>query len=285
MGSLSSHKALLPPIFREKFGDSFFIAKANEILEALSGEKLMRDLTYRRGVLVSDSIWITPPSNYRHVTRLHDPEDYNVEYPYIEVDGKIMLTNNIVLEEDDPDEATSFSDYALNSITVNVDGLEEDALKDYLFVITAGTLVDETAVISGNDESTGGTTKLYFAHNTTSLLDGTKVTAADLISPDYYTMLIFKGTYTDLTLIDDEIPIDNNFEKRIMYSGLMFHCYERLYGVSANKTKDWERKYKSSIQELRNEFLSKVIKTKSRIWAGLASDSDLDCDLTGDHGK
>lgn len=283
MGTLTSHIDILPPILKDKYSSAFWVAKGNEILEKLSGEKLMRDLTYRRGVIVDKSVWITPPSNYRHVVRLHDPENYDMQYPFIETDGKILLTDDTVTEEEDPDTADTFSDYALDSITVNIDELEEDDYKDHLFVITAGTLANETAIIRGNDASSGGLTKLYFTHNTTSLLDATKVTAASIIDPDYYLVLIFNGSYTGFSTVGDEVPIDDDFEKRIMNTGLMFKGYERLYGVNDRTTGEWERKFNTVVQELRNEFLSKTAQVRARVWAGLADDSDLDDE--GEHGK
>lgn len=285
MGTLSSHIDLLPPIYREKFSPAFWVAKGNEILEKLSGEKLMRDVSYRRGVIAADNIWITPPSNYRHVTRLHDPKNYNVEYAYIETNNKILLTNNVITEEVDPDSVDSFSDFALDSVTVNIDGLEEDAYKYHLLVITSGTLAGETVIISGNDESSGGTTKLSFEHNTSSLLDAAKITGADIIMPEYYAILIFSGSYQEFTAITDEVPIDNKFEKRIMNAGLMLKGCERHLGVNDKKTAEWERKFDKEVQELRNELLSKPIQVKSRIWAGLASDYDLDGDTESEHGK
>lgn len=285
MGTLSSHIALLPPIYRDKFASSFFIAKGNEILKKLSSEKLMRDMSFRRGVVVSNDVWITPPSNYRHVSRLHSPDDYNNEFAYIETDGKIMLTNNKITEEIDPDTVDTFSNFALDSIVVNIDGLDEDAYVNHLLVITSGTLANETIIISGNDESSGGTTKLYFQHRASSLLDAAKITGASIIQPDYYVMMIYFGSYVKLSSVDDEVPITDDFEDRIMSAGLMYKCCERHLGTNDRKTAEWERKFEKEVQELRNEFLSKPIQVKSRVWAGLADDSDLDGYSESVHGK
>lgn len=285
MGTLSSHVAVLPPIYRDKFSDAFFISKGNEILEKLSGEKLMREVSYRRGVVVTNNYWITPPSNYRHTARLCNPEDYNTEFPFIETDGKIMLTNNKITEEIDPDTVDTFSDFALDSIVVNIDGLEEGAYVDHLLVITSGTLANETIIISGNDESSGGTTKLYFQHRATSLLDAAKITGATIVQPDYYLIIFYFGSYQKFTAISDEVPIYDDFEIRIMNAGLMFKCSERLLGANDKKTAEWERKYKEVVQELRNELLSKPVNVKARGWAGLTDDSDLDGYAEGEHGK
>lgn len=285
MGTLSSHIALLPPIYSEKYSPAFFIGKGNEILERLSSEKLMRDMSFRRGVVVSNDVWITPPSNYRHVSRLHDPNNYNNEFAYIETDGKIMLTNNKITEEVDPDTIDIFSNFALDSIVVNIDGLDEDAYVNHLLVITSGTLANETIILSGNDESSEGTTKLYFQHRATSLLDAAKITGASIIQPEYYITLIYFGSYLEFSSISDEVPIENAFEKRIMSAGLMFKCSERLLGTNDRKTAEWERKFEKEIQGLRDEFLSKPIQVKSRIWAGLADDEDLDGYSESVHGK
>lgn len=284
MGTLSSHIASLPPIYREKFGDAFWISKGNDILEKLSGEKLMREVSYRRGVVASNDVWITPPSNYRHTTRLCSAVDYNIEFPFIETDNKIMLTNSKITEEIEPDTVDTFSNFALDSIVVNIDGLEEDAYIDHLLVITSGTLANETIILSGNDESSGGTTKLYFQHRATSLLDAVKITGASIIQPDCYLVLFYMGSYQKFTAVSDEVPIHDDFEQRIMNAGLMFKCCERHLGTNDRKTAEWERKFEKVVQELRNELLSKPINVKARSWAGLEDDSDIGYS-EGEHGK
>ncbi len=285
MGTLTSHVALLPPILKEKYKDAFWIGACNIILERLSGEGLMRELTYRRGVTVDDDTWITPPTTFRRAEKLYNPRDFDVDHPFVETDGKLMLTNSIVEEDADPYTATVFSVYALDSITVNIDDMAEDDFADYLLVITAGTLIDETIMISGNDASALGVTKLYFQHNSSSLLNGTKITAASLIHPDYYLALLFKGSYTDLTAVGDEVPINDKFEKQIMKTGLTMCAFERLHGLNSPLAMQWTSKFNEAIMGLRGEILSGPVHVKARPWAGLVDDNSLNTDEEEYHGK
>jgi hypothetical protein len=283
MATLATHVALLPPILREKYADSFWIGAANEILEHLAGEGFLKELTYRKGVIVKYKKWITLPSNFRQARGLYDPEDDTAEYPFEETDGKIMLTAHEILEETSPAAATTFTNTAVASIDVNIDGKAADDFANYLLVITAGSLTGNTYQISSNDASAAGVTRIYYTHSLSSALtiSGTpQISAANLISPDYYIILKYKGSFTDLTATSDEIPIGNNYEKRVMKRGLMMLGYERLYGPGSEQNKLWEGKYADTIQRLRDEILTggSNLHARSRRFAAYLDDSSLDTD-------
>jgi hypothetical protein len=279
MAILSSYTALLPPILKEKYSDAFFIGAANDILEILSGERILRDLTYQKGLIVKYQKWITPPSNYRQANKLFSPTDWNSEFPFIEDDGKLMLTDQTVDEDDDPVQATAFTSSAVDSITVNVADLEKDELKDCLLVITSGTLTGNTYVISANDVSGASTTKIYYLHAlSTALVATTQIAAANIVSSNHYIMLSYKGSFVEISAISDEIPIQNNHERRIMKAGLMMIGYERLQGPNGDMTKLWQGKFDQVIMKVRDEFLSGGNQTdvKSRRWIGMQDDADID---------
>jgi hypothetical protein len=197
-----------------------------------------------------------------------------------------MLISTTVDEESSPVALTAFSDFAVDSIIVDIADAEANDYKDYLFVITAGTLVDETIIIRGNDASTeGGTTKLYFAHAATSTLTALKVTAANLVSPDYYLTLVYKGNYTEFSATTEEVPITNTFERRVMKAGLMKIGYERLQGPKGAHAILWRNNFEEVIQQLRDEFFSRPVKVRSRKWAGLIDDDSLDTDEEEDEDE
>jgi hypothetical protein len=280
MATLASHVALLPPILREKYKDAFWISACNEILEKLSSEKLMRELTYRRGVIVKDSIWVTPPSDCRDVLKIANPFDWSNDIAFELVDGKVMLLDRKWDEETDPDTATTFETFTLTSIKINIDGLAVDDYKDYLMVITSGTMAGETIILSGNDASSGGKTVVHFQHGAPSLLDALKITGADLIQPGYYLALVYKSSYSDLAATTEEVPIDDKFEKRVMRAGLMKYGYERLYDSQGTVVAQWRAAFDKAIQEMRSEILPTPAKIMPSSWAGLGGGS-----VTTIHGK
>jgi hypothetical protein len=118
MATLALYVALLPPILKQKFPDAFWISSANNILEILSSEGILRELTYQKGVIVKYQKWITPPGNYRQAKKVFSPTDWNSEFPFIEDDGKLMLTNQTVDEDPAPVSPFAFSNSAVGSITV-----------------------------------------------------------------------------------------------------------------------------------------------------------------------
>ncbi len=284
MAILSSYVSLLPPILNQKYSNDFWVGAANDLLEVLSSEGILRELKYLRGVIVKNNKWITPPSNYRQAIKLTDPLDEQTEYPFQETDDKLMLIRGTLQEDDDPYEISAFTAQATDSITVDLTGFDEDDLKNYLLVITAGTAINNTYVISGNDASGDTTTKIYFDLALSSALTGAQATAGELVRPQYYMSLLYRGSFSELSAVSEEVPIKNNYERRIVRTWLMFYGYERLHGPNADMTKLWEGKFERVLQKLRDEFLRLGTKNTAlpRRWPGLVDDEDLSDNLDDD---
>lgn len=275
MADLATYIALLPQILKEKYASAFWIAKANEILEILSSEGILRELKYRRGVIVKYKKWITPPSFYRQAIRLTDSLDDQVEYDFEEVNEKIRLKDALIDEDGDPYSVTAFSASATDSIEVDITDLDEDDLKGYLLVITAGTGTNNTYIIAGNDASGVSTTKIYYEVPLSSALGGAEATAGSIIHPEYYLALTFRGSFIDISATSDEIPIKNNHEKRIMKFGLLALGYEQLHYGRGEIYEMWQKKFDDVIMKVRGEFLQVTGKARSRRFIGMLDDDEL----------
>jgi photosystem II stability/assembly factor-like uncharacterized protein len=160
MPTLASYVAQLPPILKQKYGDAFWISAANNILEILSSERILRELSYQKGVIVKYKKWITPPANYRQAKKLFSPTDYNSEFPFIEDDGKLMLTNATVDEDPAPIVPLVFSNSNIDSITIcdlnsnNVPNLDNSWIQvaqslNWYAVAMSSDGVKQTAVVNG----------------------------------------------------------------------------------------------------------------------------------------
>ena len=253
MPTLAVVIARQPLMWRNRYGDSYWINWMNDLLEKLSSETaLMPTLDLETGVKVDNLVWIDKPAGCREVTRISYPRNLRQQYAYEEVNNRIRLTNVEVAEQEEVDTATAFQNYTTTSIEVNIDDAAADEYKDYIMVVTAGTFLNNTYVLKGNDAAAAGYTKLEFRNPLTTALDGTKVTAIQLIAPAYYVMMRYGSSFTPLTLTSEEVPINDKFERRITKSWLRF-CAEEESSETSDNAQYWDRKFKSDLKDIKGE--------------------------------
>jgi hypothetical protein len=256
MATLATHVSRLPLIWQRRYQDQW-ISWANDLLECLGSRGLLAETRKEIGVVVSDDYWIDKPSDFRNINKVFDPENRDKAYRASEVNGKIRLADYYVTAEESPTAATTFSAYATTYITGNFTGLDANEAENYLLVITAGTYAGRTYVIKGNDATGSGSTKLFFLHTLDTALDGTKVTAAYITSPDYYLMLDYQGSYTELAALSEEIPMPDAFERRVTEAWLRWKAEENASSVS-QETMYWQNQTEKILMEMQGERFGRV---------------------------
>jgi hypothetical protein len=223
MATLQTIVERLPRMWQLRYGSADWINYANELLELLSAEGMMKDVDHETGIVPASHRWLTKPTGCRDIIRICHPADDELTYGFIETEGKIKLDREI--EDDDASEAiTTFSSYLTTAVTVNISDALEDEFEDWLLVISTGTLAGNTYLISGNDASSGGTCKIYFEHTLSAAFDGTKVVTGYLTGPDHFVLFRYKGSYTEISSYTDQVPIDDKYERRLTEAWLRFKC-------------------------------------------------------------
>lgn len=279
MATLQTYVDLLPPILKDKYPSSFWIAGANEILENLSSERILKELTFTRGVVVDYLKWIIPPSNYKSGIKLFCVNDENSNISFIETDGKLLLTNDTVNKNSTPIYLTITANTSESVVITTTTDIVKDQYKDYLLRINTdfGDLLGTTIQIAGNEASVSGSATLYFLHSFSPDIVQNASEDFELIPPENYLLLRYKGYFIDLASMTDEIPIRNDYEKRVMRTGLMQIGYERLHGIGSDLANKWSAKFDTVVMKMRQECLSGGSQNRplGRMWAGMVGDSSL----------
>lgn len=235
MATLQSFVNKLPPIFANRYTTGgYFLTWINELLEEIQERGFMPSVRKETGVVVVNDEWIVKPTDFISLDMISSPIDRRAQYRVEEVNNKFRLMDFQFEDEASGDQVTasSFDDYTTTTIDAVLTGYSADELENYLFYITAGTYAGTGYVLSGNAASTGGQTRLNFLHTLSAALDGTKVTAARLVPPAYYLMMKYRAKFTEVSAIGDEVPLDNDFEKRIVPAWLRWKCEEHVSAVS-----------------------------------------------------
>jgi hypothetical protein len=201
---------------------------------------------------VEDDVWISKPTGLRVINKICHPDYPDMEFLYKEVENKIKLLNVTVDENDTPDTASAFQNYAVGSMDINIADAAADDYKDYLLVIDGGTSSGETIIIKENDASAGGYCKVYFRHDLSAALDATKITSCYLVSTTYYVLMEWSGSYTDITAVGNEIPIDDKYEKRITKAFLNWKCEDSAVRFS-NAAVKAEADYNKVLSKIKGE--------------------------------
>lgn len=219
MANVNDIVTRLPVWAQKRYGgnsNSKFVGWINDLLELLSTEGLlMRELHFETGVEVKDNYWIDTPVGLQSVNRIYNPRNSDQQFNWKMVNNRIRIIGAVIEDQESPETASSFSNYLTTAITVNIADAAEGDYENYLLKITAGTYANNAYIISTNDASSAGTCKLYFLHPLSAALDGIKITAASLISPDYYVMLDYTSSYSTVPNGTTEIPIADTQERRI----------------------------------------------------------------------
>jgi len=244
MALLSTAVARQPALFQKRFGNTYWVNWMNSLLQRLSSEDLLPITDKETGVIVQNDVWIKKPSGCRYVKKIYNPENRWEQYNWVEVEDKIKLTD-VEIDDYSGTALTVFSSYTTTSINANVTGQALNAYKNFLFYITAGTYADKGFILSGNDVSGVSDTKLNFLHTLASALSGTRVTAAQLISYEYYLMMEYAGTLESVAAVTDEIPFEDQYEQNVVDAWLRWNAEK-----NTSESIDNARAYKNDFEDV-----------------------------------
>jgi len=274
MSTLQEMVSTFPYPLRVRYRDpsqlgTQWISWLNDGLFQLEREDLLPELTFEAGVEVSNDIWITPPAGYRRGIELSHAEQPEIKPSITEIQGKIKIVNGMTFtKESDPEAVSAFSAQATDSVEINVTGHSEGDLKNFLLVVTGGTLANSGFILGGNDDSGVGTTKVDFLHELTSAWTAPMATAGYLVNPRNYLILKYAGFYTPITTWTEEIPVGPIFETSLK-SWLLWKAHERVRNVSPD-TQYHQGQWSRELQAIRNERLrlNRTRNTRGRRLAG-----------------
>ncbi len=280
MATLQTYINEMPQVLIDKYAEARWLFWANQILDRLSAEHILSLLKVECGLRVTDDVYLTPPTGYRKGIALCDPNDMSIEYPYEEISPsgttKLRLVGHTVDEVAAEDTANTLSLQTTSSVTVNITDAAEDDYEDYLMVVTAGTLAGNTYILSGNDASALGVTKLYFMHTLSAALAGAEATAVALYSPEAYLVLKYWATCASMAAASAEVPAKDIEEREVMIAGLRYFAEKRI-SVDLTVVKDCETSYEKAIQKLKEEArgASGALSVRPRRLVGMEDDSSI----------
>jgi hypothetical protein len=255
-----------------------FVNWANDALDELAQKAYLPEFKREAGVIVENDEWITPPSDYREGKSLQNPQQPQIFYAFKETFGDggqlvLKLQNRMTFDdEDSPQAITAFSAQATDSITIDVDSLDEDDYKNYLLNITTGTIAPKTYRLSGNDASACGTTKIYFMNELATALTAAQATAGQIIQEDYYLILSYIANLTRFSAITDEIPLATQYEMAFK-AYLNWKAYEWVRVLTA-ETSYWKGKWNDELRKFGAEKnkLGKKKRVRGRRLVGMEQD-------------
>jgi hypothetical protein len=246
MATLASYISELPLLFQKRYDTSgLFVTWTNQLLSRLGMRGILPSIVKETGVLIENEVWINKPSDFFSLVEIYSPDNSNMLYRAEEVNSKLKLLD-VCFDDPDPDyqyTSSTLTSYTTTGLTADIAGVTDDFVEDefdnWLMVVTAGTYTNNSYVLSGNDASSTGTTKLYFLHALEAALSGTTASAISLTGPSYYVMLRYLSKLTSVSSNSDEVTIDNNYETEIVPAWLRFKCEQHTSSVS-KETGYWE---------------------------------------------
>ncbi len=253
MATLQTYYNQMPNDLRFRFistDTTYWVAWCNQMLEELSGKGLMPLLNLECGVVPYKKVWINKPSGLRKLVKLYDPIITEKFFTFEEVNDKFKLID-CCFDDPEPIECTSIDSYSTSKITCDIGSQEANGLMNFLLVVTGGTWIGKTFVLSGNtvtDET--GLTEVEFLHELSSAPDDTMISDFEIYSSSEYLMMKYTGSYTPVTAITDEVPVDNKYELRYVPAYLIWCAQKRLSSTS-NETMAAKRE----LEEIKMDLL------------------------------
>jgi len=234
MATVAQAIARQPQHFQDRMPPGTWLRWVNSLLEELASLSVLPPNSVERGAIPANGKWITRPNGLRSISSIYLAANENMKFNWREAEGYIKLDGGEVEESDDSTlTANTLTLPTTTSLTVNIDDLEADQLEDYLMVVTTGTRAGETFRIGGNDVSAAGVTKVEFELPLTAAFTAPEVTAVAFYDPLYYVVMRYTSSFTDLTATSTEIPIPDQYERRIVNAWLEYMCEKEAQAASA----------------------------------------------------
>jgi hypothetical protein len=90
-------------------------------------------------------------------------------------------------------------------------------------------------VIGGNDASVVDGTVVYFMNELDAALDDGLLTTAKIVDPNYYVVVTGNFQITSVTSVNDEIPVDDRYERGVVDAWLKYCAERELDPVAAEQ--------------------------------------------------
>lgn len=265
---LSEHIEDLPKSLQLRYsGSGRFVKWTNALLEELSGRGAIKDVNKEIGAVVKNGVWIDKPVNMVSLFDVFSPLSKDVRYRIEFVNKKLKLLECEFSEPETEITGTVLSGFTVNGMSAEIGEFEENELVNYLLVITGGTLLGKTYLVSRNDATVDNVTTFDFLESLTSVFIETQVTSIALISPEDYVMLKYSATFDPLTAETDEVPIPDNFERRLVPAWLRWKCECEISSVS-NETGFWDNEVRKQLTSVGAESTRYIPKAKGRKLTG-----------------
>lgn len=234
MATVAQAIARQPQHFRDRYPDTYWLRWVNGLLEELASMSALPPNRVERGAIPTNGKWLTRPNGLRSISSISLAANEYLKYNWREVEGYIKLEGG---EVDDPGDSALTADTitlpTVTSLTVNIADLDADQLDGYLMVVTAGTRANETFRIGGNDVSAAAVTKVEFELPLTVAFTAAEVTAVAFYNPLYYVVMRYTSSFTDIAATSEEIPIPDQYERRIVDAWFTYMCEKEAQAVSA----------------------------------------------------
>lgn len=272
MAKLSDYIASpeVKPIFRGRYSaNGYFVTWANQLLEELQERGFLSPYRKEVGRIVSNKRWLTYPSDFVALEKIYSPLDLTQTYRVEDINGKLRLLD-FAFDYDNTsfDTLSAFTSPTVSSVTVDLSDKAKDEYSDYLFYVTAGNLAGLGVILVGNDASVTTTTKLNFMHDVDAAFGTGDVTAAQLIPPEYYVIMKYQGMITQLTTVDDEMPIPDDCEARLIPTWLRWCCEREAQAVS-KETVYWQQEKDKILYNVQVKRTGRINPAKGRRLVGM----------------
>jgi hypothetical protein len=280
MGKLSDYTAGLPPVFVGRYTASgLFIVWMNQLLEELQERGFLSAQIKECGQIVHNGIWITPPSDMILLEKVYNPEDERQVFRVEKVNNLLKMMD-VTLDPGDTefDTVTFFSYSTVSSIKCDVTDKAEDVYENYLFYITAGDLAGTGIILSGNEVSETTETQVNYQLDRESALlisgDVIDCDEAQLVPPQYYVVIKYHSLIAKITTAEDEIPIPDDCEERLVPTYLRWCCERETMAVS-KETQYWQNEKDKILYSIQAKRSARVNPARGRRLVGYESTSGL----------
>jgi hypothetical protein len=258
------------PIYRGRYsGNGYFVIWANQLLEELQERGFLSAQIRESGQKVENGIWITPPSDLILLEKIYNPEDENQGFRVDEVNGKFKMKDIDLDPSGAVFETAAFAtNSTISSIDLNIISKAADVFKNYLLYISAGDLSGESAILSGNLISGLFTTRMNYLHNLVAAFDETKISGVELIPPQYYVVIKYHSLITSVSSLNDEMPIPDDIESRLVPTWLRWCCEREAMEIS-KESQYWEAQKNSILYSIQAKRSARVNPSRGRRLVGL----------------
>lgn len=261
-------------LYRARYSSNgYFVNWANQLLEELQERRFLSPVVREVGIIAHDSVWIQKPSDIVSLIKIYDPLNPDREFRVNDVNGEYRLLDDIFdTDYSDLDTIESFSthedSYSDSYTRCNYGSKADGVLKGYLLYVVTGNNAGQGYVISTNFAVNGDYPQINFVNKLPTTLAENDITSALLIPPERYSIIKYNSIITKISDVDDEVPIPDDCEERLVPTWLRWCCEREVSSVS-KETVYWEAEKDKLLNQIEAKRVF-VNKAKGRKITGLS---------------